>query len=104
MRTWICRESKDAQVGNVEPGAGHRPPDPTALVLGAVLSSLTGVAVRNVKPCGSVTCHVSSTQQTLDMLIIVNIFDHLTCQRQRLRLWGCEQEEKHSALKLLPVW
>lgn len=81
MWTWICRESKGAQAGSVEPGASHRPPDPTALVLGAVLSSLTGVAVRSVKLCGSITCHGSGTQQTLDMLIIVNIFEHLTRQR-----------------------
>lgn len=71
MRKWICREGKDAQVGSVEPGAGHRPSDRTALVLGAVLYNLIGVAVVNTKPDGRITCHVSGTRQTLDMLILL---------------------------------
>ena len=62
---------EDVQVGSVERGAGPRPSDPTAPVLGAMLSNLRDVAVVPTKPYGRITCHGPGTQQTLDMLMLL---------------------------------
>lgn len=74
MRKWIRREADHAQVRSVELGAGPRPSNPMAPVLGLLLN-LRGVAVVPTKPYGRITCHRSDTQQTLDMLILLTFLN-----------------------------